>query len=281
MQTVRKVAQQSGIGTPMLKTMAQQAAKCAAGAVAGQPGVKAIRQVVSQALKESEYGDYESDVSYESLEALGVDPEILDEMHYNAAMAAEAESDEEADEFIGAIANLAGQVLPGLVGGLFGGEGEGEDEFSDQERDEFLPALLPLAAPLIGQGVKAIGSLLRRGGRRTRPAVRALPAIAANTAAELARQARTRRPINRRVVAQTMARQTARTMGNRRALAGAIRENRGAAGRAQARPWGRRRRPGAGGYAGIQPGPGGPGPRKRGRLVGYVPVYAVRGSLTI
>ena len=40
-------------------------------------------------------------------------------MHYNAAMAAEAESDEEADEFLGAIANLAGQVLPGLVGGLF------------------------------------------------------------------------------------------------------------------------------------------------------------------
>ncbi len=77
-------------------------------------------------------------------------------MSYNAAMAAEAASDQEAAPFIDAMAKLAGPVLSSLLGEtadpLYEDGFDGETDTLG-ERDEFLPALIPFAAPLIGRGI--------------------------------------------------------------------------------------------------------------------------------
>lgn len=280
-QAIGKAAKRGG--APLLKNLAQQAAQVAGGAIAGQTGANIARQIAGQVLRESESGDYED---YEDNESFGGDMEVLDEMNYYAAMAAESESEAQADQFLGAIAGLAGplikSVAPSLIGGLFG-DGEEESDFEDfeAERDEFLPALLPMAAPLIGKGIKALGSLFRRN-RKTRAATRALPRIAAKTAESVTRQARRGRRITPQTVARTMARQTAKTIASRPAVARAIQQNRAAAGRAQSRGPVSVARPRANGYpgnvsrtnvynvgsyAGTMPG------RQR-RLIGYTPVYA-------
>jgi len=299
-RATRAVSQASrgGLGPTLLKNLAKQAAQVAGGAIGGPTGATIAGQVADRVLRETEVGgDYESDATLEhDFEALCGDPEILEEMQYHAAMAAETEDDREAEQFIGAIANLAGP----LVSGLFGGDGEqagdpfsagltdglfedGEQESYDGERDDFLPLLaaaLPAVLPLVKKGVGAVGKVLR-GNRATRPAIRALPRIAAKTAASLARQAGTGRRLTPQRVAATVAQQASRTLASRRGLAQAIQANRVGAGRAQARPsrpLGSVLPPGQ-----IQPtgvygvGRGSPPPR-RSRLIGYVPVYAPRAS---
>ena len=188
------------------------------------------------------------------------DHESIDGMNGEGAWNGE----EEADPFLGDI-----------VGGLLG-ESDMEDlEGYDRERDEFFPLiaaaapLLAKAVPLIGRGVKAVGKLMR-GRRATRPAIRALPRIAANTAASLARQARSGRQITPRNVAATMARQTTRALSTPRRFNRVARQNRTAAARAQARPAGI----GAGAASIARPGAG--PRRRRGPVIGYIPVYAPR-----
>ena len=104
------------------------------------------------------------------LEAMGADTQILQEMSHLATLAANARSDGEADEFLGAIAGLAGKILPQVLGGLAGGDGE--EESYDPERDEFFPALLPLA-PASLQQQSAYG-LVSRAGHSLSPAAQAL-----------------------------------------------------------------------------------------------------------
>jgi hypothetical protein len=294
---VGRVAQQAGVGAPLLKHLAKQAATVAGGAIAGRSGANLAGQIANQILRE---GDFEDESDGEGdFEALGGDPEIVEEMNYHAAMAAESDNEDEADQFIGAIANLAGPLLKNVFGGLLGGgdDGEGDPflggllgendledlEGYDHERDEFLPLLAPLlakavpmvaqvASPLINRGIRAVGKMMR-GRRATRPAIRALPRIAANTAASLARQARRGRRITPRSVATTMAQQTTRALATPRKLGRAVQQNRVAAARAQARPAGIVPRPGA-----ARPGYARPGyaPRQRRAIVGYIPVYASR-----
>jgi hypothetical protein len=283
-RAVGKAAKQGG--APLLKNLAQQAAQVAGGAIAGPTGANIARQIAGQVLREAESGDYEGD--YEDFESFGGDQEVLDEMNYYAAMAAESESEAQADQFLGAIAGLAGplikSVAPQILGGLFG-EGEEESDYEDfeAERDEFLPALLPMAAPLIGKGIKALGGLFRRN-RKTRSATRALPRIAAKTAESVARQARRGRPVTPQTVARTMARQTAKTIASRPTIARAIQQNRAAAGRAQSRGPVSVARPRTNGYPGnvsstnvynVGSSYGGTMPtRRQRRLIGYTPVYA-------
>ena len=217
---------------------------------------------------------------------------LFEELHYNAAMAAEAGSDQEADPFIGAIANLAGPLLSSLMGEtadpLYEDGFEGENDMLG-ERDEFFPALIPFAAPLIGRGIKALGSLFSRN-RRTRRLVRALPKVAAETAYDMRRLGR--RPTSRDVAA-SMARRTTRVLGNPTALSRTMRQNRVIAARAQARPAMSMRPQGTMGMAGAAPmnrggmrrygifyGPPAPASRTGRRVVGYLlrPIYSGSGS---
>ena len=235
----------------LLKQLAQRAAQAAGGAIAGPRGAQIANQVASRVIREAELeGEYEaeSEAEFEAeFEAAGGDIEILDRMDYYAARAAAADNEAEADQFIGALASLAGplikSVAPSLIGGLFGGGGDEEYEdyeYEDYEAeaDQFLPFLVPaitsLAAPLIKKGVGALGKALfrRRRGRRGIPAI---PRIAAKAGMALARQTRGGRRITPRQVAATMAQQATRTLANPRRLATALRGSRRGARRAQIR----------------------------------------------
>jgi hypothetical protein len=107
-------------------------------------------------------------------------------MQYYADRAARAQSQDEVDQFIPVIAGLASK-------------------------------LLPKAMPLIGKGIGAIGRLFGRR-RRSRPLIRTLPRIAAQTATRLARQ----RATPGRVI-NTMSRNVGRTLASRQRVAAAMR----------------------------------------------------------
>jgi hypothetical protein len=182
-------------------------------------------------LREGEFeSDYESEADFEyEFEAEGGDLGILDEMQYYAELAAEAESEAEADQFLGVIASLAGPLISSFMR---------EAEYGDyeDEADPFLgsivsaaSSLLPRAVPLIKRGVQMVGRFLRRPG--TRRAIRSIPRIVAGTATSLMRQARAGRRLTPAGVAATMARQTASTLASRRRMAQAVRRNRAAASR--------------------------------------------------
>jgi hypothetical protein len=261
----------SGVSPGLLKQLAQQAAQVAGAAVAGKTGANIASQIANQVLRE---GDIDRELEFEVDASMEVDSGLMEELHYNAAMAAESESEQEADQFIGAIASLAGPLLSNLLGEsadpLYeGGFADGEGAYLG-ERDEFLPALIPFAAPLIGKGVRALGKVLSRN-RGTRRLVRALPQVAAGTAKDLSRL---RRPPTARDVAVALARRTARAVGSPTAVARTMRQNRAIAARAQGRP----------AYGGSAPRgsyatrryPIYGGSRGRRRVVGYIlrPVYA-------
>lgn len=272
---IRRVGQniQGGVTPELLRSLAQQAAQVAGAAVAGRTGANIAGQIANQVLRE---GDLEGEGWYETDPLMEVDAGLMEELHYNAAMAAEAESEAAADQFIGAIANLAGPLLGSLLGETGDplyeeGFGENDLEYAALgERDEFFPLLAGLAKPLLKKGIGAIGkALIRR--RATRRLVRTLPRVAAGAARDLSRLRRRATP---RDVAVALARRTARTFGNPAVVARAIRQNRTIAQRAQSRPafggtaWrpATRRYPI---YSGFAPG-------RRRRVVGYIlrPIYA-------
>jgi hypothetical protein len=277
-QALGRAAKQGGVTPAFLKQMARQAATVAGGAVAGRMGAGLANQLATQVLRESDLeGDYEGDGEGD-YEAMGGDPEVLEEMNYTAAMAAETDNEQEADQFLGALAGLAGPLLRKLGTQLGESESDYEDfEGFDGERDEFLPlaalaapqlaGAAAKAAPLIGKGIKALGRLFRRR-RSTRPAVRALPRIAANTAARVAQAAQTGRPVTPCGIAQAIARETAQTIGSRPRLGRAMQANRASAAAAQARPQARGRKLANGMTLGPMVRI-----RRRGRMVGYIPVY--------
>lgn len=280
-----------GIVSPaVLQNLAGQAARLAGGAIAGPAGANIAGQIATRVLREGDSeSDYLSDLESD-YESGPLDPEVLDELHYYAYQAAEAGSEFEADPFIG---SLVGPLVSGLLSGesdllyedLFE---DGEGGF-DPERDEFLPALIPLAAPLIAKGVGAIGKALIKN-KKTRPLARVLPKILKDSAKEVQQL---RRPATRRDVARIVGKQSARTLGSPRAVSRAVKQNRVAAARAQARPMAMRRpamgasrsmsrsgksRPtratyGMPSYGYVSGGPG--GRRQRGKVVGYVlkPIY--------
>jgi hypothetical protein len=238
-----KRAARSPIGGA-LKGLAKQAAQVAGGAIAGPTGAKLAGMLANQVIRESDQeglyeGLYESDGESDpetDLEAMGGDPEIYEEMEYLASLAAESDNEEEADQFIGAIASLAGPLISSLVGGDAELLEDMEDgEIYEDEADPFLPALIPLAAsilpkaiPLVSKGIRAVGKALS-GSKRSRKAIRTLPRVAAKTATSLARQAKAGRPISRKRVAATMARQTAKNLVKPARLAKAMRRNKAVA----------------------------------------------------
>ena len=227
---------------------------------------------------------------YETDAAMEGDP-LIEAMSYNAAMAAEAASDQEAAPSSTPsptrcfrLSSLLGETADPLYEDGFDGETD-----TLGERDEFLPALIPFAAPLIGRGIKALGSLLC-SNPRTRSPANVLPTVAAETAYDM--RSLGRRPTSRDVAA-AMARRTTRVLGNPTALPQTMRQNRVIAARAQARPphvhGNRADRMGTMGTAGAAPGnragmrrygifyaPPARDSRTGRRVVGYMlrPIYA-------
>jgi hypothetical protein len=296
-------ALRSGSPEQALKGMAKQMAQVAGAAVAGPEGARIASTVADRCLREDETeGDYEEEAFVEQ-ELEGVDHQALDEANYNAYMASEAETEEEADRFLGALVPMLSQVAGPLLSGIFGGgdserdpflgdilggllgeeeTGESEDHFmgdilggilgeqvGEADRDEFLPALIPMVAPLIAKGIGAIGKALNRNPR-SRRAIKALPQVAVRAARDVGRMSRGPRPVNRRAVAGAVARQATRTLASRPRLRRAVQANRVHTRHAQARPNGYRPQPRR-----ISQGVG-TAPQSRRRLIGYIPVYRAR-----
>ena len=284
------------INDQVLKTIAGQAAKVAGGAIAGPQGARIASQIAGTVFRE---GDFEDDFegAYENgnfesiLESSGVDMEAVSDLHYFASRMAEAESEAEADEFLGALIPILGQVAAPLISNLVKGKRESDgfgDSFDDESwgedsRDEFLPALLPLAAPLIAQGVGALGKLFTRR-RKTKKLAEVTPQIAYEAIFELARN---RYPMTRTGVASAVSSATARTLANRRKVAQAMRKNQAYTRRASSGspPANYRYGSNFGGNYGNngsrstdqQRGRTSQGSTSgRPRLIGYVPVYAKR-----
>jgi len=238
----------SVLGGMSPKALARQATS-ALGSALGAPQL--ANAIAGQVFREGMYED-ESEAELEGdFEAMGGDQQVLNRMHYYVARAADASSSRESDQFFGAIANLAGPLISSLLGES---EGELEDfeDFEDledfeDEADPFLPALLPFAAkalpiaakvlphalPFVKRGIRALGRFFRES--EAEQAAVAIPTIVARTATEIAKRTQAGKPVARKHVVAAMARQTAKTLGNKQTLAAAIKQNRAAVRRIPAR----------------------------------------------
>jgi hypothetical protein len=223
----------AGPAMGMLRGLAQQAAGQAGRAIAGPRGANIARGVANSVLSNLNFESTDFEEEAEALgdfEAIGGDTQVLQEMAHLASLAAEAENAGQSDQFLGGLAGLAGKLIPQLLGGLAGG-GEGESDY-EEEGDEFFPALLPLAAqalpmamPLISKGIGALGKLFSRRRRTRESLMETLPVIAAKSVTSLAKQAQAGKPINRGKVAAIVARQTAKTLASKPAVANAVQAN--------------------------------------------------------
>jgi hypothetical protein len=104
-------------------------------------------------------------------------------MEHIAHIAAESESEAEAEAFIGALVPLAAQILPRIA-----------------------PQIMR-AAPRLIRGISRVTRTLRRNPR-TRQLVRALPSIMRRTVGNVARQTRAGRSVTPQAVVRTLGRQT-------------------------------------------------------------------------
>jgi hypothetical protein len=213
----------------ILKNLARKAATVAGGAIAGPAGASIASMIANRAIREEEYGeayDYEDADFEDEYEALGGDPDVLAEMESLAEMAAETDNEEEADQFLGPLANLASSLLPSLLGEEeFGGDGYEGYDYEEGLDEEFLPFLVPLATsllpkaiPLVKRGIQALGKMFHRNRRTRRHTIRALPKIAMKTNVQLAKQARRGVKLTPKRVAAALARQTVKTISTPRKL---------------------------------------------------------------
>ena len=252
---------------PALRRIGLQAGRAALGGLRGTgPAGGAAANVLGGFLPQREYegeyeGEYEDEYEgedegeYESF----VNPQrrLSQEalMAHLGNAAASAESEDEAEAFIGALVPLAARLIPRVA-----------------------PAVMR-AAPQLIRGISNVAQRLR-SNPATQQLVRTLPQVASNTVRSLARQYGTGRPITPQTAVRTLAQQTARVLGNPRQATQAYRRNRaldqryhravarpGAAGGARPRPRPRPRPamgPAAAAYgggfdpsAGFDPGGGG------------------------
>jgi hypothetical protein len=142
--------------------IAPQIAQAIGGALAGETGAGIAQEIAENVLNEQQM-EFSGELAAEGeaqleaiLESSGVSMEILGEMAHYAELAAETLNEGEADRFFGAIANLAGQILPGLLGETqmeaVSPESIANESVFEAEGDRFLP-LLAAAAPMIGKAV--------------------------------------------------------------------------------------------------------------------------------
>lgn len=207
----------------MLKKLARKAARVAGGAILGPMGGKVAGQIADRVLREmGEGGDLE-DESEGLFEAMGGDPEAVYQMEQLAALAAESDP-EQADQFIGAIGNIASSLLGNLLGESTDHEGYYED---GEQSDMFLPALIPLAAkvlpmamPLVKKGITAAGKALFKSGKKH--LVKALPNIAKDVVAGVARDVRSKRRVTPQLVTKRVGASIAKNVGSPRKVQAVI-----------------------------------------------------------
>lgn len=202
-------------------------------------GSKKITGYLDNTLKNRGWGSLLNEFEEEN-DTVSNSQEISDEMEYFAELAAEAETEGEADYFLDAIASLAGPLLSSfLQEEEF--DGYGDYELYEDEGDEFFPALLPIAsalapiaAPLIGKGIRMLGNFLKED-RTTRQGIKAVPKIAKATTKIVAKQVKAGDPVTKNSVARTMAKQTMKTLGSAKSVKIAKKQNKVAAARAKQR----------------------------------------------
>ena len=205
---------------PTPKAVAKAAAKVAGAAVGKGKGAKIALKAAKKTERDGEMdfeGDFEADAEA-MLEASPEAQELFEQMEMYAEMAAEAESEAEADQWLGAVASLAGPLISSLLK-----ESDGETDLYDEdyegydeEADEFfgliakaIPKIAKFAAPLVKKGIGAVGKLLR--SKRTRSFARRLPRMALNTAASVAQRAASGRSVTPGYIAATLGRNAYQT----------------------------------------------------------------------
>jgi hypothetical protein len=231
------------IAKPFLRKIVPNLAAKLGSRIAGRRGAGIAQLIARNVLREAEMeGDHELEAEGDpeaELEAMGVDPEILAEMAHLAQMAMETDHEGEADQFIGGLANMAGNLFSSLLGETDQYNYEYEDQ--EEEADHFLPLLGLAAKPLIGglaktvgkkllgKGVKTLGNLLRRSPktRKLLPAVPRMAASAARSVSSAVRAAqKSRRPITVPAVAgavnKALARSVATTLASPRRVQAAV-----------------------------------------------------------
>jgi hypothetical protein len=115
--------------------------------------------------------------------------------------AAEAESEDESEAFLGALIPLATRLVPRVA-----------------------PAIMR-ATPQLVRGLSNVGRTLLNSPT-TRPLIRALPTVARNTTASLARQVAAGRRVTPQTAVRTLAQQTANVLGNPQRAVAAYRQAR-------------------------------------------------------
>lgn len=209
-QLARRAAQ-----NPALRRIGLQAARSALGGLRGAGPAGAIasnvlggflpqREYEGEFEYESEYegeGEFESEDFVNPQRRLSRGPSSEALMAHLGNAAASAESEDEAEAFIGALVPLAARLIPRVA-----------------------PAVMR-AAPQLIRGISNVAQRLR-SNPATQQLVRTLPTIARNTVGSLARQVGQGRPITPQTAVRALAQQTARVIGNPRAATAAYQRNR-------------------------------------------------------
>ena len=207
--------------SPALRRLGLQAARRALGGLGGLgatlgrrlgPGGEDLGRTLGTALggfgqsrlPQSEF-EFEEEMEWEAEAEANpirrVYPNALMEHLGHAATAAESEA--EAEAFLGALIPLAGRLLP-----------------------QAAPTLMR-AAPGLIRGIAGVGRMLRSRAA-TRPLVRALPTIVKRTAASVARRQRQGRPVTPQGAVRTLAQQTARLLSSPQQITRTYRRSRSA-----------------------------------------------------
>ncbi|MEU1275429.1 hypothetical protein [Streptomyces sp. NPDC005799] len=198
-----------------LAGLAGRAARSALGALGGGGSEQ-------EYLFETE-GEFEEEFEEESLHHREFEEEFLHEYEAEGEFEYEYESESEAEGMTNPLRRIYPDALMEHLG-----HAAAEAE-SEEEAEAFIGALAPIAvglarraapavirhAPQLVRGLAGVTRTLRRNPA-TRPLVRALPTIAVRTAGSLARQVARGRPVTARSAARTLAGQTAAVLSDPR-----------------------------------------------------------------
>jgi hypothetical protein len=158
------------------------------GAALGRDLGGVIGRHASGWLPQSEFeGEFEWELEGELNPIRRVYPDAL--MEHLGHAAATAQSEAEAEAFLGALIPLAARLIPRVA-----------------------PTIMR-AAPGLIRGVSGVARTLLRSPT-VRPLVRAMPTIARGTVANIARQVAQGQPVTPQTAVRTLARQTARVLGS-------------------------------------------------------------------
>jgi hypothetical protein len=203
--------------SPALRRLGLTAARSALGGLSGvdgRVGDVAGRQLGGQAanipgdsLPQSEFeGEFETEFESEfegegEMFANSSQSQTAALMAHLGHAAAESESEDESEAFLGALIPLAARLVPQIA-----------------------PSIIR-ATPQLIRGLSNVGRTLL-SSPTTRPLIRALPTVARNTATSLARQVAAGRPVTPQTAVRTLAQQTANVLGNPQRAVSAYRQAR-------------------------------------------------------